>query len=271
MTKRREIKRKKLSKGGIEGPFPRRGRKTFSRKRGRTLGNRGRGVYRFSAEKSKEFSHRASPLRPPLREAIAYLEEELGTPYPEWSNLYYVEERRDRIIVIVPDRAEYTALVRPNGEIVFQVKYFGKSQRFSEKQQENKASGKKDLELEKYENNSQEVRRENALSTSSKLKFIKETAGLSIRELAEIFSVDEGTLGKWLKGEVLPSPEAIETIEKLHHLILVMEYVLPEREIKNFLHRNNSYFGRRPIELLKEGNWKALEKEFIAIAEGLPL
>jgi len=102
-----------------------------------------------------------------------------------------------------------------------------------------------------------------------KLYYIKDMLDIPWSKLAQLLKVDVKTLLRWRNLETAPRKRAEERIEKLYFIIELTEKVLSTEGAKDFFKRPNKFFGKTPIELLREGNWDSLSKEIIAMAEGL--
>jgi transcriptional regulator with XRE-family HTH domain len=85
---------------------------------------------------------------------------------------------------------------------------------------------------------------------------IRENAGLSVKEIAQLTGAGERQVRNWTSGHHAPRPPARERLLELHYLVGLLRDVYTRQGAEIWLHgRKRSLDGRRPIELIANGDY----------------
>jgi uncharacterized protein (DUF2384 family) len=84
-------------------------------------------------------------------------------------------------------------------------------------------------------------------------------AGVSIAEIGQITGVRERQVQNWVSGASRPSPESRDRLVDIHYVVAQLLDVYRPEGVEIWLHsRNPELSGRRPIDLLIEGQFDAV-------------
>lgn len=97
-----------------------------------------------------------------------------------------------------------------------------------------------------------------------------EDLGLSQEMLARILQVSARTVARWLAGDVEPSPDHRERLEKIKQIHREMLKALRPGAISKYLQAyNETLGGRRPLDLLLSHQFDAILADLAALQEGV--
>ena len=103
-----------------------------------------------------------------------------------------------------------------------------------------------------------------------KIEIIKEEVGLSQREVADIVGASSRTVARWASGESLPRGALKERILELAAIADMLRKVMTPDAASAWLFGPNPLLGhRRPLELIRSGEYQRVIDAIDAIAEGV--
>lgn len=112
-------------------------------------------------------------------------------------------------------------------------------------------------------------------SLAPQLQYIEEAhekLGLTYRQLAGALGVDESTLHRWRSGESDPRAVYISRMEALHEFQTeILDAVTPASARDWLAYHTPSLDGRRPIDLLVEGEIEPLTRIWLRMNLGMSL
>jgi uncharacterized protein (DUF2384 family) len=99
---------------------------------------------------------------------------------------------------------------------------------------------------------------------------ITEDFSISIETLARFLNTSTRTLMRWKKAEVKPSNRHRERLEKIAYIDRRLRRVLRPEAIERWLNaHNDSLAGKRPIDLLANGQYDKLLAAISQLEEGV--
>jgi transcriptional regulator with XRE-family HTH domain len=87
-----------------------------------------------------------------------------------------------------------------------------------------------------------------------KLESIRERAGISSREVAQLLDTTPQTVSRWQVGKVAPQPDRLERLLALEWLVTELAEIYKPGEAKLWLYSHHKLLeGERPADLISNG------------------
>jgi transcriptional regulator with XRE-family HTH domain len=85
------------------------------------------------------------------------------------------------------------------------------------------------------------------------------TSALTIQELAEVTGTNRRQVSNWASGAHKPAGAKRDRLLEVHYLVTLLREVYTREGAEIWLHgRKRSLGGRRPIDMLREGDFKTV-------------
>lgn len=95
------------------------------------------------------------------------------------------------------------------------------------------------------------------------------TSALTIQELAEVTGANRRQVSNWASGVHKPVGVKRDRLLEVHYLVTLLREVYTREGAEIWLHgRKRSLDGRRPIDLLREGDFKTVLNAVERLATG---
>jgi len=99
---------------------------------------------------------------------------------------------------------------------------------------------------------------------------IAEGMGVSRAILAQILGTTERNLGRWIKGETVPSGKRDLSLQKMKYIYYLLGRAFKKIAIPKYLRESNPTLrGRTPLMILQAGDFDSLEADLQQLIEGV--
>lgn len=107
---------------------------------------------------------------------------------------------------------------------------------------------------------------------STTISYLREHAGLTVRELAYATGAEERSVRRWTSPDVAVQQRYEQRIDDLRALAVLLVHSLPGEQTGRWLRaRNRLLKGARPLDLLADGRFEAVYDAAAAFVDGDPI